>query len=87
MDDDEISAEHQTPTTIAAADSSLSSGPSLLVREVWSSSALLFKSKLSWLLVLGPIALMGDATGILGEATCFAFSGIALIPCAERYVG
>jgi hypothetical protein len=36
------------------------------------------------LLLLGPFALLGDATGLLGEAVCFAFSGIALIPCAER---
>jgi hypothetical protein len=34
---------------------------------------------------MGPLALLGDQTGILGEAPCFALSGIALIPCAERY--
>lgn len=55
-----------------------------LFREVWVSSELLFASKLAWLLVGAPIALVGDATGILGEAACFALSGIALIPCAER---
>lgn len=55
-----------------------------LSRELVSSSELLFHTKLNWLLILGPFALLGDATGMLGEAVCFAFSGIALIPCAER---
>jgi hypothetical protein len=60
-------------------------GPSIM-HEVWTSSELLFSNKLSWLLILGPVALVGDSTGYLGEAACFALSGIALIPCAERYV-
>ena len=55
-----------------------------LSRELMNSSELLFNNKLNWLLLLGPLALVGDATGFLGEAACFAFSGIALIPCAER---
>jgi hypothetical protein len=55
-----------------------------LSRELVSSSELLFHNKLNWLLILGPVALLGDATGFLGEPICFAFSGIALIPCAER---
>jgi hypothetical protein len=57
---------------------------STLWYEFYTSSTLLFDNKLNWLLVLGPVALLGDATGFLGEAACFAFSGIALIPCAER---
>ena len=57
-----------------------------LSRELMNSSELLFNNKLNWLLLLGPLALVGDATGFLGEAACFAFSGIALIPCAERCV-
>lgn len=56
------------------------------MHEIWVSSELLFSNKLSWLLILGPIALIGDSTQMLGEAACFALSGIALIPCAERYV-
>lgn len=55
-----------------------------LVKEVWVSTELLFSNRITWLLVLGPIALVGDATGFLGEAACFTLSGIALIPCAER---
>jgi hypothetical protein len=54
--------------------------------ELWTSTDLLFHSKLTWLLVLGPIAVVGELTGTLGPATCFTFSGLALIPCAERYV-
>jgi hypothetical protein len=55
-----------------------------LIREVWSSTDILFQNRLTWLLLLGPVALVGDATGLLGEAVCFTCSGLALIPCAER---
>eukprot|EP00532_Pseudo-nitzschia_australis_P001244 CAMPEP_0168195858 /NCGR_PEP_ID=MMETSP0139_2-20121125/20138_1 /TAXON_ID=44445 /ORGANISM="Pseudo-nitzschia australis, Strain 10249 10 AB" /LENGTH=781 /DNA_ID=CAMNT_0008119857 /DNA_START=138 /DNA_END=2483 /DNA_ORIENTATION=+ len=58
-------------------------GSDLLV-DLWMSSGLVANHKLNWLLIMGPVALMGDATGLLGETACFAFSGIALIPCAER---
>ena len=57
-----------------------------LIKDLWHSSGIVLNNKLNWLLVLGPIALLGDATGLLGETACFAFSGLALIPCAERYV-
>lgn len=57
-----------------------------LAQELWASTEYIFRSQLTWLLILGPIAIVGDSLGILGAATCFAFSGIALIPCAERYV-
>jgi hypothetical protein len=57
-----------------------------LVGELWASTDLLFQSQLNWLLILGPLAVVGDATNTLSEAMCFALSGIALIPCAERYV-
>lgn len=36
------------------------------------------------MLFLGPVAVLGDQTGWLSEALCFACSGLALIPCAER---
>jgi len=58
--------------------------PQLLWVELCVSAELLFSTKLTWLLVLGPIALVGDATGRLSESTCFVLAGIALIPCAER---
>ena len=57
-----------------------------LVKDLWVSSGLVINNRLNWLLVLGPIALLGSATEWLGDTACFAFSGLALIPCAERYV-
>lgn len=58
----------------------------ILAEELWASTDYIFQSRLTWLLLLGPVAIVGDSLGLLSEATCFAFSGIALIPCAERYV-
>jgi len=55
-----------------------------LVTDLWLSSGIVINTRLNWLLVLGPVAQLGDATGLLGETACFAFSGLALIPCAER---
>lgn len=52
--------------------------------EVWASTEMLFQSKLTWLLLVGPIAVYGDSTGYIGESTCFICAGLALIPCAER---
>ena len=57
-----------------------------VAEELWESTDYIFQSRLTWLLILGPIAIVGDSLELLSEATCFAFSGIALIPCAERYV-
>ena len=59
-------------------------GSNGIFRNIWVSVELVLANKISWLLLCGPIALLGDALGFLGEATCFALSGIALIPCAER---
>ena len=55
-----------------------------LINDLWTSSGVVLNNKLNWLLIMGPIALLGDALGFLGETWCFAFSGLALIPCAER---
>lgn len=55
-----------------------------LIKDLFVSSGVVLNNKLNWLLILGPIALVGDALGFLNEALCFAFSGLALIPCAER---
>jgi len=55
------------------------------LRELASSADVIFRPKLSWLLVSGLVAVVGSKTGLLGEAPCFALSGLALIPCAERY--
>ena len=56
------------------------------LQELWNSTDFIFQSKLTWLLIFGPVALVGSANGWLGEAACFCFSGIAIVPCAERYV-
>jgi hypothetical protein len=56
-----------------------------LFQELWTSTNLIFQGRLTWLLILGPMAMVGDLTGSLGPAICFAFSGLALVPCAERY--
>jgi hypothetical protein len=80
-----VSMEANTETgRPSAAPLPLAETTSNLFQEVWGSADFLFQNKLAWLLALGPIALIGDATGSLGEAACFALSGIALIPCAER---
>eukprot|EP00535_Pseudo-nitzschia_heimii_P005775 CAMPEP_0197173472 /NCGR_PEP_ID=MMETSP1423-20130617/389_1 /TAXON_ID=476441 /ORGANISM="Pseudo-nitzschia heimii, Strain UNC1101" /LENGTH=665 /DNA_ID=CAMNT_0042622293 /DNA_START=435 /DNA_END=2432 /DNA_ORIENTATION=- len=55
-----------------------------LAKDLWLSSGIVMNNRLNWLLVLGPIALLGSATEWLGDTACFAFSGLALIPCAER---
>jgi hypothetical protein len=55
-----------------------------LYEELWSSTDFIFQSRLTILLSLGPVAIIGDSLGVLGEPICFALSGLALIPCAER---
>ena len=51
--------------------------------DLFTSTELIFRSKLTWLLLFGPIALIGK-TGIFGESTCFVLAGLTLIPLAER---
>ena len=51
--------------------------------DILLSTNLIFKSKLTWLLIFGPIALVGK-TGIFGESVCFILAGLTLIPLAER---
>jgi Ca2+/H+ antiporter len=75
------SEEHGTvPLT---TNGSVATMPTLL-EELWASTDLIFQSRLTWLLALGPFAVVGDATNMLGESLCFACAGIAMIPCAER---
>jgi Ca2+/Na+ antiporter len=54
-----------------------------LRKELLFSTELIFRTKLAWLLLFGPIALLGD-TGIFGASACFIFAGLTLIPLAER---
>jgi len=51
--------------------------------ELLLSTELIFRSRLTWLLIFGPIALVGK-TGIFGESVCFILAGLTLIPLAER---
>jgi Ca2+/H+ antiporter len=59
-------------------------GTPSLCDELWASTDLIFQSRFTVLLILGPIAVVGNATDLLGPAACFTFSGISLIPLAER---
>jgi len=54
------------------------------IKELWASTDILFENRATYLLLLGPIAVVGQATQIFGEALCFILSGISLIPLAER---
>jgi hypothetical protein len=51
-----------------------------------SSEIVLLRPRLNLLMIGGIVAMAGDTTGALGEPVCFCLSGLALIPCAERYV-
>ena len=51
--------------------------------DILHSTELIFRSKLTWLLIFGPIALVGKS-GIFGESLCFILAGLTLIPFAER---
>jgi hypothetical protein len=58
----------------------------MLSKELWESTDVVFSGRGTFLLALGPVVIVGNSFGVLSEATCFALAGIALIPCAERYV-
>lgn len=64
-----------------------SSSSSSFLTEVWKSTDhIFFSSRITWLLVFGPIAILGKSSGFLTEHWSFLLAGLALIPCAERYV-
>lgn len=52
--------------------------------EFIASLRLMADAKLNILLICGPVAFIGSAMGLFGEALCFSLAGLALIPCAER---
>ena len=58
----------------------------ILMKEIGVSLKIVLNNQLNWLLIFAPVALVGASTEKLGEAACFLFAGLALIPCAERYV-
>ena len=57
-----------------------------LCSELGGSTEVVFRTKLVWMLALGPVAVLADFSGIVSETLCFCLAGLALIPCAERYV-
>ena len=67
----------------ASSVGSARSRATLFMNELLLSTELIFRSKLTWILVFGPIALIGKS-GLFGEATCFVLAGLTLIPLAER---
>ena len=52
--------------------------------ELWESTDVLFKGRIVYMLLLGPLVVIGDSLNLLDKSICFALSGLALIPCAER---
>eukprot|EP00977_Amphora_coffeiformis_P021115 scaffold8828_cov204-Amphora_coffeaeformis.AAC.36 len=54
--------------------------------ELGASTEVVFRTKLVWMLALGPVAVLADFSGIVSETFCFCLAGLALIPCAERCV-
>ena len=54
--------------------------------EARASFILMKGTKLNLLLIFAPMALIGSKSGLIGEFLCFCCAGLALIPCAERYV-
>ena len=57
-----------------------------LCSELGRSTEVIFRTKLIWMLALGPLAILADFSGMVSDTVCFCFAGLALIPCAERYV-
>ena len=56
----------------------------VLLDEMNQSKFHLFNTRITWLLLFGPLAIIGSWTGAVKEDMLFLFAGIALIPCAER---
>jgi hypothetical protein len=60
-------------------------GSSFFSELLQSTEHIFFQNRLTLLMTLGPMAIVGDSLGFLGEELSFLMAGIALIPCAERY--
>jgi len=52
--------------------------------EFLASARIVFNTKLNWLLLFAPLVIIGSRLKLIGEAPSFCFSGLALIPFAER---
>ena len=54
-----------------------------LHNECIKSTEIIFSSRLNWLLIGGPLALIGKSANF-DESLCFILAGLALVPLAER---
>lgn len=54
-----------------------------LHNECIKSTEMMFRSRLNWLLIGGPLALIGKSANF-DESLCFILAGLALVPLAER---
>lgn len=54
-----------------------------LHNECMKSTEIIFRSRLNWLLICGPLALIGKSANF-DESLCFVLAGLALVPLAER---
>jgi hypothetical protein len=74
-------------SSLPALSSVQSLSPPSFVIEFWQSlDSIFFSSRLMWLLCFGPVAIIGYSNELISEDWAFLLAGIALIPCAERYV-
>ncbi len=51
--------------------------------ECMKSTEIMFRNRLNWLLICGPLALIGKSANF-DESLCFLLAGLALVPLAER---
>jgi Ca2+/H+ antiporter len=51
--------------------------------ECLKSTEIIFRSRLNWLLICGPLALLGKSANF-DESLCFVLAGLSLVPLAER---
>lgn len=54
-----------------------------LHNDCMKSTEIIFRTRLNWLLICGPLALIGKSANF-DESLCFVLAGLALVPLAER---
>lgn len=73
------------PTRVSTVSTLLIGSVQSIIEDIVVSADILFRSKITVLLLFAPLALVGDATSWVAPSLCFVFAAGALIPCAERY--
>jgi hypothetical protein len=73
------------PTRVSTVSTLLIGSVQSIIEDIVVSADILFRSKITILLLFAPLALVGDATSWVAPSLCFVFAAVALIPCAERY--